>query len=115
MILRLAQQIFQSRADRDGIIYEGGFGPRNVGEPGDVDTSTQFRIMSMTKMVATTVALQQMEKGTLDLDAPVETYCPEFAEIQVLEGLEAVRRRFVRSWSEVQQEIEAETKAREAV
>ena len=29
--------------------------------------------------------------------------------------LEAVRRRFVRSWSEVQQEIEAETKAREAV
>lgn len=75
-------------ADRDGIIYEGGFGPRDVGEPGDVDTSTQFRIMSMTKMVATTVALQQMEKGTLDLDAPVQTYCPEFAEIQVLDGFD---------------------------
>ena len=75
-------------ADRAGIIYEGGFGPRVVGEPGDVDTRTQFRIMSMTKMVATTVALQQMEKGTLDLDAPVQTYCPEFAEIQVLDGFD---------------------------
>ncbi|GAA4705395.1 serine hydrolase domain-containing protein [Pseudonocardia yuanmonensis] len=76
-------------ADRDGILYEGGAGPRIVGESGDeVGTSTQFRIMSMTKMVATVAALQQVERGELELDAPVDTYRPEFAEIQVLEGFD---------------------------
>ncbi len=75
-------------ADRDGIIYEGGSGPRQLGSTGDVDTSTQFRIMSMTKMVTTAVALQQMEQGALDLDAPVEDYCPDFAQIQVLDGFD---------------------------
>jgi len=29
--------------------------------------------MSMTKIVATAAALQQVEQGTLDLDAPIET------------------------------------------
>ncbi len=76
-------------ADRDGIIYEGGAGVRIAGESDDpVGTSTQFRIMSMTKMVATTAALQQMERGELDLDAPVEDYRPEFADLQVLEGFD---------------------------
>src|SRR4051794_8107760 len=76
-------------ADRDGIIYEGGAGPRGVGESSEeVTTSTQFRIMSMTKMVATVAALQQIERGELELDAPVDTYRPEFAEIQVLEGFD---------------------------
>ncbi|MEV1291078.1 serine hydrolase domain-containing protein [Pseudonocardia sp. NPDC049635] len=75
-------------ADRDGIIYEGGAGPRTVGESGDVDTGTQFRIMSMTKIIATTVALQQVERGALELDAPVDTYLPEFAELQVLESVD---------------------------
>jgi CubicO group peptidase (beta-lactamase class C family) len=76
-------------ADRDGIIYEGGAGVRVAGQSDDlVGTSTQFRIMSMTKMVATTAALQQIERGELDLDAPVENYRPEFAELQVLEGFD---------------------------
>src|SRR4029450_3042465 len=74
-------------ANRDGILYEGGAGVRVVGESDDpVGTSTQFRIMSMTKMVATTAALQQVERGDLDLDAPVEEFRPEFAEVQVLDG-----------------------------
>jgi CubicO group peptidase (beta-lactamase class C family) len=53
-----------------------------------VTADTHFRIMSMTKMVATTAALQLMERGLLDLDAPVEQYCPEFAELQVLDGFD---------------------------
>jgi CubicO group peptidase (beta-lactamase class C family) len=47
-----------------------------------------LRIASMTKMVATTAALQLVEQGKLDLDAPVDTYRPEFAELQVLEGFD---------------------------
>lgn len=75
-------------ADRDGVIYEGGAGPRTVGEGGTVDAGTQFRIMSMTKMVATTAALQQREAGSLDFDTPVAEILPQFADVQVLDGFD---------------------------
>jgi methyl acetate hydrolase len=75
-------------ADREGVVYEGAAGPRVAGEPEPVTVDTHFRIMSMTKMVATVAALQLMEQGRLDLDAPVEDYCPEFADLQVLEGFD---------------------------
>jgi len=76
-------------ADRDGIIYEGGAGVRIAGESQDpVTTSTQFRLMSMTKMVCTTVALQQLERGEVDLDAPVDSYVPAFADVAVLDGFD---------------------------
>src|SRR6516164_10347025 len=70
-------------ADRDGIIYEGGAGPRVAGEDAPATVDTHFRVMSMTKMVATTVALQLKEQGKLDFDAPIEQYCAEFADVQV--------------------------------
>jgi CubicO group peptidase (beta-lactamase class C family) len=75
-------------ADRDGVIYSGAAGPRAVGESDPVGVDSLFRIMSMTKMPCTVAALQQVEQGNLDLDAPVASYCPEFAEIQVLEGFD---------------------------
>lgn len=76
-------------ADRNGVIYEGAAGPRVAGTDGEgVTVDTHYRIMSMTKMVATAVALQHVERGTLDLDAPVEQYLPEFADLQVLEGFD---------------------------
>ena len=75
-------------ANRDGVIYQGAAGPRAVGENDPVTVDTLFRIMSMTKMPCTVAALQQVEQGNLDLDAPVAEYCPEFAEIQVLTGFD---------------------------
>jgi len=75
-------------ADRDGIVYEGAAGPRVAGEGDPVSVDTHFRIMSMTKMVATVAALQLMERGELDFDAPVEEYRPEWADLQVLEGFD---------------------------
>jgi CubicO group peptidase (beta-lactamase class C family) len=75
-------------ADREGIIYEGGAGPRVAGEGDPVSVDTHFRIMSMTKMVATVAALQLMERGELDFDAPIEEYRPEWADLQVLEGFD---------------------------
>jgi methyl acetate hydrolase len=44
--------------------------------------------MSMTKMPCTVAALQLVEQGRLDLDAPVAEYCPEFAALQVLTGFD---------------------------
>ena len=75
-------------ADRDGVIYQGAVGPREAGQSDPVTVDTLFRIMSMTKMPCTVVALQQMEQGNLDLDAPVADYVPEFAEVQVMTGID---------------------------
>jgi methyl acetate hydrolase len=94
-------------ADRDGVIYQGAAGPRAVGESDPVTVDTLFRIMSMTKMPCTVAALQQVEQGNLDLDAPVADYCPEFAEIQVLTGFDGdtpvlrppARKPRSRTWS----------------
>jgi methyl acetate hydrolase len=75
-------------ADRGGVIYEGAAGERAPGSGEPVTPDTMFRIASMTKMVTTVAALQLVERGDLDLDEPVETYLPEFARLQVLEGFD---------------------------
>ena len=81
-------------ADADGLIYEGAFGPRKLGQPEPVSTDgTEFPLMSMTKIVATVAALQLAEQGSLDLDAPVDEYRPEFADVQVLDGFDGDKPR----------------------
>ncbi|MGQ0842435.1 serine hydrolase domain-containing protein [Actinokineospora sp.] len=75
-------------ADRNGVIYAGGAGAKVAGGNDTVGVDTHFRIMSMTKMVATAAALQLREKGDLDFDAPIDTYRPEFADLQVLDGFD---------------------------
>ena len=74
-------------ADRQGVIYEGAAGSRTPGEDSAVDADTPLRIMSMTKPVVTVAALQLSEQRKLDIDAPVEEYCPEFAAIGLLERI----------------------------
>lgn len=75
-------------ADHDGVIYEGAAGPRAPGEDTTVDADTPLRIMSMTKPVVTVAALQLAEQRKLDIDAPVEEYCPGFAALALLERIE---------------------------
>lgn len=75
-------------ADEQGVIYEGAAGERVAGSGEAVTPDTMFRIASMTKMVATAAALQQIERGNLDLDDAVETYVPECGEVMVLEGFD---------------------------
>ncbi|UXA18773.1 serine hydrolase [Mycobacterium sp. SMC-4] len=72
---------------RDGVLYQGA--------AGDAKPDSMFRNASMTKAVATTAALQLVEQGRIDLDAPVASLVPEFGELQVLErfdGREPVLR-----------------------
>lgn len=75
-------------ADDKGMIYEGAAGPRAVGRDDPVGPDNPLRIASMTKPVCAVAALQLVERGNLDLDAPVETYCPEFADLKVLDGFD---------------------------
>lgn len=80
--------VVATAADRDGTIYEHAAGVHTVGGNEPVDADTTFRIMSMTKMVTTAAALQLVEQGKLDLHAPIADYCPQFADVQVLEGFD---------------------------
>jgi methyl acetate hydrolase len=64
--------------DRDGVLYEGC--------AGDAKPDTMYRNASMTKAVASTAALQLVEQGRLELEAPVESILPEFGELQVIDG-----------------------------
>lgn len=75
-------------ADDAGVVYEGAAGSRTADGPDPVTPDSVFRIASMTKMVTTTAALQQWERGALDLHAPVAAYLPEFADLPVLEGFD---------------------------
>lgn len=75
-------------ADRDGVVYEGAAGPRVVGRPGPATADSMLRIASMTATVTAVAALQLQERQYLELDAPVDLYCPEFARIRVLEGFD---------------------------
>ena len=56
------------------------------GEPMTEDTI--FRIYSMTKPVTTAAAMMLVEEGRLILNAPVASYIPAFAEMQVATGNE---------------------------
>ncbi|GAA3072715.1 serine hydrolase domain-containing protein [Pseudonocardia yunnanensis] len=88
-------------ADRSGVIYEGAVGSRVPGAQEPVSADTGYRMQSMTKIVTTVAALQLVERGILDLDAPVDTYRPEFAEVQVLDGFDGDIPRLRRPASRV--------------
>jgi CubicO group peptidase (beta-lactamase class C family) len=47
-----------------------------------------FRFASMTKAMGSVAALQLVEEGRLELDAPVASVVPEFGELQVLDGFD---------------------------
>ncbi len=75
--------------DRHANIYEGAAGKRVLGQDADMTTDSVFAIFSTTKAVAATAALQLVEEGKLDLDAPAKSYVPDIGEIQVLDGFDA--------------------------
>jgi methyl acetate hydrolase len=72
--------------DRDGTLYESGFGERAAGGGEAITADTVCWIFSMTKPLAGTAAMQLVEQGKLDLHAPASEWIPYLGEVQVLEG-----------------------------
>ncbi|MGR3661647.1 MAG: serine hydrolase domain-containing protein [Paracoccaceae bacterium] len=70
----------------DGSIYEGAFGVRALGQKPEMALDTVFWLASMTKAITATAAMQLVEQGLLELDAPIAKHVPKIAEIQVLDG-----------------------------
>src|SRR6476646_10011198 len=74
--------------DRDRNVYEGTAGVRRRGGEQEMTTDTVLSIFSTTKAITGTTALQLVERGELDLDAPAREYAPEIGELQVLDRFE---------------------------
>jgi len=62
----------------DRIVLERGYGTADVENGVPANASTVYRIASTTKAITAVAAMQLVEKGSLDLDAPVQKYAPGF-------------------------------------
>lgn len=66
-------------SDREGVIYERGFGVGSVDVPDvSLTPASMHRIASITKVVTGITAMRLVEEGMLSLDTPVKHYLPWF-------------------------------------
>ncbi len=63
---------------KDGEIVEAAAGVLSTATQVEVTTDSVFQIGSITKVWTTTLVMQLVDDGLLDLDAPIRTYLPEF-------------------------------------
>lgn len=69
-----------------GPIYQGAFGAAEHGKAAPMRADTIFRLASMTKPITSLAALQLVEQGRLDLDAPIAAVLPHLADPRVFDG-----------------------------
>jgi len=60
--------------------WSEGFGVADLENNVPVTPQTLFRLASVSKTVTATAAMHLWEQGKLDLDAPVQKYCPAFPQ-----------------------------------
>ena len=75
--------------DRNGTLYEGAFGKRKLGAPDEMTVDTVGLIASMTKAITSVAAMQLVEQGKLELEAPASKWLPDLGKLEVLEGFGA--------------------------
>lgn len=74
--------------DRDGNLYLGGFGERVLGSGEAMTPDTVGWIASMTKAITAAAAMQLVEQGRLELEAPASDVVPGLGDAGVLEGFD---------------------------
>src|SRR5262249_55684032 len=60
------------------VVFEGGFGVRELGQPTPVDAETLFMVASNTKSMTTLLLATLVDEGKLTWDTPVTTVMPDF-------------------------------------
>lgn len=75
--------------DRNGVRYEGTAGERALGGGEAMTIDTVGALFSMTKAITAAAAMQLVERGQLDLDAPATDVCPELTDRGVLTGFDS--------------------------
>src|ERR1700733_3794268 len=81
--------VVAAAANKDGVIFEGAFGTRNLATGAPMTTDTVVWIASMTKAITGACAMQLVERGQLSLDGDIANVLPALARVQVLEGFDA--------------------------
>ncbi|SDY98643.1 CubicO group peptidase, beta-lactamase class C family [Lysobacter sp. yr284] len=72
---------------REGRIVDfQAYGHRDLARRAPMRRDTVFRIYSMSKTIASAAVMQLVERGSIDVDAPVQRYLPELADRQVAGG-----------------------------
>lgn len=72
--------------DADGTVFIDAVGERAPGDP--TSTDDVIALYSVTKAFTATAALQCVEDGLIDLDAPARDILPEIGDLRVLERLD---------------------------
>lgn len=113
MIPKLTQQVQQhfEHAVRDGAIpgvaaiatdaksafYEGAFGRRRLDDEAPMTLDTVAWIASMTKAITGAAAMQLVEQGRINLDAPATQHLPMLGNARVLTGFDAQGQPIMRA------------------
>jgi CubicO group peptidase (beta-lactamase class C family) len=63
----------------DKVVFEQGFGVRDVNKPDKVDANTVFELASVSKPLASTVVAGAVGEGKLSWNDPIVKYLPSFA------------------------------------
>ena len=61
-------------------VWSSGFGMADLEDSAPATSSTLYRLGSISKPITAVAILQLYERGKLDLDAPVQKYCPAFPQ-----------------------------------
>jgi len=62
------------------LVWAKGFGFSDLEDQAHATEATLFRLASVSKPLTAVGAMELWEKGKLDLDAPIQKYCPAFPE-----------------------------------
>src|SRR6266852_1839307 len=81
--------VVAAAATADGVIFEGGFGKRDLTTGVSMTADTVVWIASMTKAVTAACAMQLVERGRLSLDGDIAAILPQLGRVQVLGGFDA--------------------------
>ncbi len=65
--------------DGTDIVWAGGYGVAQPATGAPATGQTVYRVASLSKLFTAMAVMQLVEQGKLDLDAPVQTYLPDFA------------------------------------
>ena len=64
----------------DKVVWTEGFGFADVEDHVRATPDTAYRTASIGKSMTATAVMELVEQGKLDLDAPIQKYCPRFPE-----------------------------------
>jgi CubicO group peptidase (beta-lactamase class C family) len=79
-------------ATDEGVVHLSAHGVREHGSTIPIATDSVLWIASMTKAVTAVAAMQLVERGALDLDAPAGALLPYLGSVQVCDGFDAEGR-----------------------